>query len=411
MSDLSPLSDDFVVPAGVIYLDGNSLGLASRKSLASLETASRAWTDLAIQGWTDGPAPWFTMGRRLSGLLAPLLGADAGEVHIGDSTTVRLHQILQTFFRPDGERNRILIDSLAFPSDRYAVESTMKLRNLDPAKNLSVVESSDGYLLDENAISERIVSDRSLAIAVLPSVLYRSGQRLDMARIESAARRADVTVVWDCAHSAGAIDHDFHADGVRIAFGCTYKWLNGGPGAPAWSFVDKALLSAYPGMTGWFGCDPAVQFEMRSEFAPAPDANRFAIGTPHILSAAPLAGSLELIRSIGIEKIRQRSLELTALLRSEIAQHIGTVRVEIVTPKEDYRRGGHLAIRTKNARELSFALRRLGVVPDFRPPDLIRLAPSPLFNSGDDCIAAVRILAQLLRNPVEMQPANDSPVT
>lgn len=411
MTHLPPLSADFLVPPGVIYLDGNSLGLASRGALGALDRISRSWADLAIQGWTEGDEPWFTMGRKLSGLLAPLLGADADEVLVGDSTTVQLHQILQSFYFAEPARSKILIDALAFPSDRYAVESFLRGRGLNPGDHLAVFESADGYTLDENAIVERLATDRSIALAVLPSVLYRSGQMLDMARIEQAARASGVLVAWDCAHSAGVVDHAFRDAGVRLAFGCGYKWLNGGPGAPAWLYVARELHDTMPGLAGWFGSDPARQFEMKHQFAPAADVHRFAIGTPHVLSAAPLLGSLETIRAIGIGPIRARSLELTDLVRNEIDQRIGPGLAEIVTPEDPEQRGGHIAVRVRNARAVSFALRRNGVVPDFRPPDLIRLAPSPLYNSGDDCIRAVEILARLLRNPEELAGVADAVVT
>jgi kynureninase len=411
MTHLSPLSDDFLIPPGVIYLDGNSLGLASRSAIAALDRISRSWADLAIQGWTEGDEPWFTMGRKLSELLAPLLGADADEVLVGDSTTVQLHQILQSFYRTESGRSSILIDSLAFPSDRYAVESFLRGRGLDPADHLAVFESPDGYTLDENAIVDMLASDRSIALAVLPSVLYRSGQLLDMAGIEKAAKRSGVRVAWDCAHSAGIVDHAFRKVGVRLAFGCGYKWLNGGPGAPAWLFVDRGLHGTLPGLVGWFGSDTARQFEMASSFSPAADVHRFAIGTPHVLSCAPLLGSLETIRSIGIDKIRDRSQELTVLLCTLISQHFEPGMAEVVTPPMSRLRGGHIAVRVVNARAVSFALRRNGVVPDFRPPDLIRLAPSPLYNSGDDCVQAVEILARLLRNPDELAGSADALVT
>ncbi len=411
MPHLSPLSDDFLIPPGVIYLDGNSLGLASRGAIASLDRISQSWADLAIQGWTEGDEPWFTMGRKLSGLLAPLLGADADEVLVGDSTTVQLHQILQSFYRPQSGRSSLLIDSLAFPSDRYAVESFLKGRGLDPASHVRVFESCDGLILNDDSLASEIESSRSLAMAVLPSVLYKSGQALDMARIEQASKRSGVLVAWDCAHSAGIVDHAFHESGVRLAFGCGYKWLNGGPGAPAWLYVARELHGILPGLAGWFGSDPARQFEMASNFSPAADVHRFAIGTPHVLSCAPLLGSLEMIRSIGVDRIRSRSLELTDLLRSEVDQQIGPGLAEIVTPGEPNRRGGHISVRVTNARAVSFALRRNGVVPDFRPPDLIRLAPSPLYNSGDDCIRAVEILARLLANPDELAGAADALVT
>lgn len=411
MTNLLPLADDFHLPPGVIYLDGNSLGLASRPALQRLEAAVEAWKRQAIQGWTEGVEPWFGLTRRLSALLAPLLGASADEVTIGDSTTVQLHQVLQTFYSAGGGRSKILIDSLAFPTDRYAVESFSKSRGFEIADRLTVFESADGVLLDEDALARRLETDRSIALAVLPSVIYRSGQLLDMARIEQAATRTGTLLAWDCAHSAGVVDHAFRNTGVRLAFGCGYKWLNGGPGAPAWLYVARELHNAMPGLAGWFGSDPPRQFEMSHTFAPSPDVHRFAIGTPNVLSAAPLGGSLEAIGRIGIGAIRQRSLELTSLLRNEITRRIGPRLAEIVTPAGPHRRGGHIAVRVANARAVSFALRRQGVVPDYRPPDLIRLAPSPLYNSGDDCIQAVAILERLLKNPDEQAGPADALVT
>ena len=381
---LAGFAAEFYKPPGQIYLDGNSLGLLCRPAEAALQEAVESWRSRAILGWTAGPEPWFEMSRKAAGLLAPLLGAEPADVMVGQSTTVNLHQLLATYWNP--ERPKVLIDEWAFPSDRYAVERFAADGNL-------IVVPDDGPHINEDRIFAAMTP--AVGLAILPAVQYRTGQLLDIA---SVTRRAvGVTIVWDCSHSVGVVPHRFRDEGIELAIGCTYKYLNGGPGAVGWLYACPERREHRPGLAGWFGCDPAKQFAMAHEFHPAADAGRFLIGTPHVLSLAPLLGSLGLVNRVGIAAIREKSLRLTSYVRDLVELRLGRrFGVRVVTPRDDRQRGGHLTLAHPAAGNLSRALRTRGVIPDFRPPDLLRLAPAPLYTSFAECAAAIDILEDIL---------------
>ena len=398
---LAAFAAEFAKPPGTIYLDGNSLGLLCRPAEAALRQALEDWRTRAILGWTDGPAPWFSMSRQASALLAPLLGAQPEDVMIGQSATVNLHQLLTTFHLPDSKRPRVLIDEQCFPTDRYATASYLRLRGHDPKHALVAVPNGGSRIVDEARLVAAMGG--SVGMAVLPSVVYTTGQLLDVAGLNRAARERGVLVIWDCSHSAGAVEHRFAEEGVELAFGCTYKHLNGGPGSPGFLFVHQRLREAAPGLAGWFGSDQARQFDMGPTFHPADDTGRYLIGTPHVLSLAPLVGALELIGRAGLPAIRGKSLQLTAFLRQEIETRLGGYGAVVVTPRGDAERGAHIAVKHPEAGRLSRALRLRGVIPDFRLPDLLRLAPAPLYTSFAECAAAVDVLEDLLRTGAHLQ--------
>jgi kynureninase len=238
---------------------------------------------------------------------------------------------------------------------------------------------------------------------------------LDLPGLTRRARDRGGRILWDCSHSAGIIDHRFWAYDIDFAFGCTYKYLNGGPGSPGWLYVHRRMRDRLPGLAGWFGCEPTRQFDMAAKFHPAADAGRFLISTPSILSLAPLLGSLRLINEVGISNIREKSLLLTCAMRMQIEfEHRLDSRfgVRIITPHEDVFRGGHLTLQHAQAGKLSRALRARGVIPDFRPPNLLRLAPSPLFTSLEESVRAVEILEDILRTGAhEQMPDSNALVT
>jgi kynureninase len=246
--------------------------------------------------------------------------------------------------------------------------------------------------------------------------VYTTGQLLDLPRLTRDGLTRGVLIAWDCSHSAGVVPHRFRADDIHLAFGCTYKYLNGGPGSVGWLYTDRSILPFLvikrPGLAGWFGSDPARQFEMSDDFHPSADAGRYMIGTPHVLSLAPLVGALGLIGEAGIDAIREKSLRQTAFLRELVEARLARFRVRVVTPREDDRRGGHLTLAHPDAGKLSRALRARGVVPDFRLPDLLRLAPAPLYTSFAECERAVTVLEDILATNAHRElPDRDAPVT
>ncbi len=385
---------EFHVPAGRIYLDGNSLGLMSRRSEASTLRALDDWKARGIGGWLEGEPPWFTMAEDLGGRMARLVGAGADEVVVAGSTTANLHQLLATLFRPGGRRRKILCDALSFPSDLYAVRSQLRLRGLDPAGDLVLVGSEDGRTLAEAAIVGAMTDE--VAVAVLPSVVYRSGQLLDLEAIARGARDRGVLIGFDCSHSVGAVPHRLGDWGADFAFWCSYKYLNGGPGAAGALYLNRRHFGEAPGLAGWFGGRKDRQFAMAPTFEPAEGAGGLQVGTPPILSMAPLVGALEVIEEAGIDAIRRKSLELTAYLRALVEGRLGSFGFGCATPREDDRRGGHLALTHPEAPRICKALIADGVIPDHRPPDIIRLAPVALYTSFADGFEAVRRLGSIM---------------
>ncbi|AEW03653.1 Kynureninase [Sulfobacillus acidophilus DSM 10332] len=391
---LAPYRRLFPPAAERIYLAGNSLGLWSERAEQSLMAVLESWRHHGVDGWSHGPYPWFDLSERLGRLMVPLVGANPHEVIVTGSTTVNLHQLLATFYRPRGRRIKILTDSLAFPSDIYAIKSHITLHGLTVEEALIEVASPDGLTLDENAVIQAMTDD--VALVILPSVLFVSGQRLDMATLTAAAHDRGILIGFDLAHSVGIMPHQLSAWGVDFAFWCTYKYLNGGPGSVGALYVADRHLPKTPGLAGWFSSDKAVQFDMAHTLVPSSDAGAFQIGTPHILSLAPLMGSLEMFREIPIETIRDKSLRLTRYLMDLVNHRLADRGFRIVTPLQDARRGGHVALAHPDAIRISKALKARQVIPDYRPPRIIRLAPSPLYTTYQDVWDTVNHLWEIM---------------
>jgi len=386
----------FFTPPRTIYLDGNSLGLLSRDAASGLEGAVEAWKRLGIRGWLEADPPWFTLAERLGERCAALVGARSGEVVLSGTTTVDIHTLVHTFYRPEGRRTRIIADELDFPTDIYALKSVLRLRGLDPSENLVLVRSRDGLTLDEREIASFF--DETTALVFLPSVLYRSGQLLDLALLAARAREKGIPIGFDCSHSVGAVPHEFDRWGVDFALWCSYKYLNGGPGSTAFLYVNAAHHAEEPALAGWFGSAKERQFDMALDFTPAPDAGRWQISSPSILSAAPLIGSLRIFEEAGIAAVRERSLRLTRFLMDMADALLADepYGFTIGTPRQDGRRGGHVALIHPEGLRIAEALRARGVVPDFRPPDIIRIAPVALYNTFGELLTLVRHLREIV---------------
>jgi kynureninase len=394
---LAPFRERFYLPVDTIYLDGNSLGLLSREAEAATLAALAEWKRLAIAGWLGADPPWFTIGEELGARLAPLLGAEADSVVVTGTTTVNLHALVATFYRPSGRRRRIVATALDFPSDVYALASQILLRGGDPTVDLVLVPSRDGRTIAEADIVAAMSDE--VALVVLPAVLYRSGQLLDLAGLTAAAHARSIVIGFDCAHSVGVVPHRFDDWGVDFAFWCCYKYLNGGPGSVGGLYVNGRHHGARPGLAGWWGYDKERQFEMRHDWQGAATAGAWQISTPPVLATAPLLGSLHLFAEAGIERVREKSLAQTAYLIDLIETAGLTVApysYRIGTPREAERRGGHVAVEHEQAAAISRALRARGVVPDFRPPNVVRLAPIPLYTSYHELWQVVGHLREIV---------------
>lgn len=392
--ELARFADEFYLEGEVIYLDGNSLGLLSRGSERALLDVLSGWKEFGIGGWTRGERPWFYLSERLGEMTAPLVGAAPEEVVVTGSTTVNIHQLLSTFYQPEGRRTKILATGLDFPTDVYALQGQLRLRGVEPADHLIKVESRDGRTILERDVVAAMTDE--VALILMPTVLYRSGQLLDVERLTKEAHERGIMICFDAAHSIGSVPHSFSDWGVDLAVWCGYKHLNGGPGAVAGLYVNRKHFGHLPGLAGWFGSDKDKQFDMEHQFVPDGSAGAYQIGTPHVLSLAPLLGSLEMFAEAGIDRIRAKSLRLTRYLMDLVEHELGGMGFSIATPRVDGRRGGHVALEHAEAARICEALKDSGVVPDFRAPNVIRLAPVPLYTSYADVWRTVRVLARIM---------------
>jgi len=401
LDELAEFRTQFYLQPGTLYLDGNSLGLLCRPAEASLLRVLTEWKTLGIKGWTDAQPPWFFLAEELGKQVAPLVGAAEEEVIITNSTTVNLHQLLVTLYKPVGTRRQVLIDALSFPSDRYAVESFLRRSGSDWIGNghdhrslLAVVGSSDGLTLDEDALIAAMTEE--VQMAILPVVLYTSGQWLDVSRLTAAARERGVLLGLDCSHSIGAVPHALSDWGVDFAFWCSYKYLNAGPGATGGLYLNRRHFGQMPGLAGWFSSDKARQMDMAEHLDPAEGAGGLQIGTPNILSMAPLEGALQLLAEAGLERLRARSLRLTEYLMALVEAELSAYGFTIATPREAHRRGGHVALVHPEAVRICKALRAANVIPDYRPPNIVRLAPVALYTTFVDCYEAIQRLKRIM---------------
>lgn len=394
--ELSRFRSEFYSLNEQIYLDGNSLGLLSKRAESTLLELLDSWKRYGIDGWTDGSHPWFYLSEKLGAMTAELIGAKPEEVIITGSTTTNLHQLLATFFNPDKTRNKILADELNFPSDIYAIKSQLKLRQLNPEEHLIQVKSSDGHFLCEEDIIAAMTEE--VSVMILPSVLYRSGQLLDLRRLTDEAHKRGILAGFDLCHSIGAIPHALSDIDADFAFWCTYKHLNGGPGSVGGIYVNEKHFRKTPGLAGWFSSNKEKQFDMEHTLTPAEDTGAYQIGTPHILSMAPLLGSLEIFKEAGIEKIRHKSLQLTNLFIELIEADLAHYGFTIQSPLEEKSRGPHIYLEHPEAASICKALKAKGVIPDFRSPDGIRMAPVALYNTFRDVYEAVQILKVIMEN-------------
>jgi kynureninase len=380
--------DLFAVPQGIAYLAGNSLGLQPLAARQAIEDELDEWARLGIDGFFTGRRPWLTYHERLREPLARLVGALPSEVVAMNTLTVNLHLMMASFYRPNGQRHRILIEDAVFPSDAYAVASQAAQHGLDPGQAIVQVQPHDVI-----ATLER--EGDSIALVLLGGVNYLTGELLDMAAITAAGRRAGAVVGWDLAHAIGNVPLQLHDWDADFAVWCSYKYLNGGPGAIGGAFVHERHGGdpQTPRLAGWWGNDPATRFEMVPGFEPRAGADGWQVSTTPILSLVPVLVSLELFDRIGLDELRERSLSLTAYLESLLDD----APVRQVTPRDPARRGCQLSVVVDDAAAVAQRLaERHGVVCDVRRPNVIRLAPTPLYSTYEDCRRAADALAHEL---------------
>ena len=366
---LAAWRDEFVIPdPNVVYLDGNSLGRTPKRTIARLQQVlEHEWADDLIRSWSH----WIDKPQRVGDLLAPLIGAGTGEVVVHDSTTVNLYQLVHgaAALRPD--RAVLAVDEHDFPSDRYVVDG------IASATRRTVRHGFDR--LDDVAVIVRSVVD------------YRTAEVVDVAAETARAHAAGALVVWDLSHAAGVLAIDLHAAGAQLAVGCTYKFLNGGPGSPAFTYVATAMQGTIgQPIWGWFS--QRDQFAMGPRYEPRGDIARMLIGTPSILALTGAESGISLSAEAGIDAIAAKSTALTGFA-IELCDQFG---LAFCTPRDAARRGGHVSVVHPDARALTAALVERDVIPDFREPDVVRLGMSPLTTRFVEVYDGIATLAELI---------------
>ena len=378
--ELAELRARFVLD-DVVYLDGTSLGALPRPVPGRVEdVVRRQWGSLRIRSWDE--SGWWTAPERIGDRIAPLVGAAAGQIVVGDSTSVNVFKAVVGAVRLAGDgRDEILVDATTFPTDGYIAQSAARMT---------------GRTLRAVAPGETVAALGPRTAAVLLNhVDYRTGRLHDLPSLTAAVHAAGATAVWDLCHSAGALPVGLDEHGVDLAVGCTYKYLNGGPGSPAYLYVRRDLQERFDSpLPGWNSHEDP--FGMRPSYAPAPGARRGRVGTPDILSMLALEAALEVWDGVSIESVRAKSLALTDFFLECLSAYVPEGRVESLTPPAHAQRGSQVALRCGRAGDVMRRLIERGVVGDFREPDILRFGFTPLYVGFGDAERAARVLAEVL---------------
>lgn len=386
-----------------IYLCGNSLGLQPKSAERFLREELDDWQRLAVKAHFAGRRPWMPYHELLTEKTARLVGAEPVEVVNMNSLTVNLHLMMVSFYRPTPARHRILIERGAFPSDRYAVASQIRFHGFNADESLVEIAPRDGRAtlsMDEVEAVIRAEGER-LALVLLPGVQYYSGQAFDIARLTRAAHSIGAIAGFDLAHAAGNLPLRLHDSDADFAVWCSYKYLNAGPGAVAGCFVHArhARDLERPRLAGWWGHDKGTRFRMGPEFVPIAGAEGWQLSNPPILALAPLLASLDIFAEAGMDRLREKSMKLTGYLEYLLDEKLKD-EMEILTPRNPIERGCQLSLRVSgsrsHAREIFAQLEANGVTADWREPDVIRVAPVPLYNRYADVYQFVEILKAVL---------------
>ncbi|MGY1783471.1 kynureninase [Geodermatophilus sp. SYSU D00698] len=377
------------VDDGLLYLDGNSLGRMPVDTPAALaRVAEQEWGRGLVGSWSS----WIDVGTRVGDVIGTgVLGARPGEVLLSDSTTVDLYKLLVAAADARPGRDVLVCCADDFPTDRYVVAGVAAARGMTVREVPADVDEGLDPAVLAAALDERV------AVVVLSAVAYRSGALADVAAVTTAARDAGALVVWDLSHAAGAVELDLTASGVDLAVGCTYKYLGGGPGAPAFLFVRRELQETLrQPIWGWFG--QRDQFAMGPAYDPVPGVGRFATGTPPVLAAAAVEVGARLVAEAGTDRLAAKGRALTGLLVDLADAHLVPHGVALASPRDPARRGSHVTLAHPHAWQLTRALVDRGVVPDFRTPDRVRLGPAPLYTRFVDVWDAVDRFRALLED-------------
>ncbi|TPX09458.1 uncharacterized protein E0L32_009346 [Thyridium curvatum] len=404
------------------YLCGNSLGLQPRRTALRLQQYLSTWATQGVQGHfkpLDGsPLPtWLDADAKAAKMIAPVVGAEVSEVAVMETLTANLHFLMSAFYRPDIKgRHKIILESKAFPSDHFAVETQIRHHGLSPESSMVTIESQTAAktaMSTDDILAVIAAHADTTAVLLLPGIQYYTGQLLDIPTITTFARKHGIFVIWDLAHAVGNVPLHLHDWDVDAAAWCTYKYLNGGPGCIGGLFVharnsqvtsaaaDKRPEEGYPNrFAGWWGNDKSTRFVMATKFHPAPGAAGFQLSNPSILDITSLCASLEVFELAGgVGELRKKSLKLTAYLETLLNEMAEKNLFKIITPSDPQQRGAQLSLLLAESllEPVMESLQADGVIVDERRPDVIRVAPAPLYNTFEDCVTFVEVFARALR--------------
>ncbi|MEM9849685.1 MAG: kynureninase [Bacteroidota bacterium] len=379
-----------------LYLCGNSLGLQPKATADVLAQELQDWQNLGVEGHFHAKNPWLPYHELLTNAMARVVGAKPAEVVVMNTLTVNLHLMMVSFYRPKGKRNKILIEADAFPSDKYAAASQIRFHGLDPAECLIELRARVGEVCLRPEDIQATIAEQGdeIALILLGNTNYYTGQYFDMQQISEWGHAKGCFVGFDCAHGAGNVPLDLHKSGCDFAVWCNYKYLNAGPGGMGGVFVherhheDKNM----PRFEGWWGHNKATRFKMRDAFDPIPTTEAWQLSNPPILAMAGVWAALKLFEAAGMDKLRKKSIALTGYL-AYLVTSLGKDVIHIVTPSDPEQRGAQLSIQVKNAdRKLFETITAKGVIADWREPDVIRVAPTPMYNTFEEVFRFYELL-------------------
>lgn len=402
---LSAFRDQFHIPKDpegheFIYLCGNSLGLQPKSTSSYIDQELKDWANLGVEGHTDAKNPWMPYHEFLTNTMAKLVGAKPIEVVVMNTLTVNLHLMMASFYRPTKSRYKILIEGDAFPSDLYAVESQLRHHDFDDKEGVVIWKARTGEECPRIEDLETILKEQGdeIALIMVGAVNYYTGQYFDLKKIAQLGHKHGCVVGFDCAHAAGNIKLELHESGADFAVWCTYKYLNSGPGSLSGCFVHErhAHNKDLNRFAGWWGHNKDTRFNMRHAFDPIAGAEGWQLSNPPILSMAAIKASLDIFNEAGIDKLTEKSKNLTGYLEFLLTQ-LNNQSIRVITPNDQAQRGCQLSIQLKNAdKSLHTKLTEAGIISDWREPDVIRVAPTPLYNSYSDVYEMVDRLKRIL---------------
>ncbi len=384
-----------------VYLCGNSLGLLSKNVKGAIDTELNDWKTLAINGYVHAKNPWLYYQHNFKKPLSRLVGCTEEEVTVMNALTVNLHLLMFSFYRPEGARYKVLMESGAFPSDQYAVETQVKYHGYNPADAIIEIAPRNGEKILRNEDILQAIDDHkdNLALVLFGGINYYTGQLLNMRSITTAAQKAGAFAGFDLAHATGNVPLYLHEWGVDFAAWCSYKYLNGGPGSVGGVYINEKFGNnlQFPRLAGWWGNEEKTRFGMTKGFIPQAGADGWNMSTAQVFNMAPLKASLELIDKAGITNLHQKSISLTGYLEFLLGR-LTNSNCEIITPADPLQRGAQLSLYFKeNAREIHTGLINNGIVVDYREPGVIRVAPAPIYNSFEDVYRFFKVLLKVSR--------------